>query len=150
MRIRHARERAGLSQSRLADLSGIPQPNISAYESRVRIPRPETVEKLLRAARRRPSEVLFENRQAVLELAARRHLGNVRVFGSSVHGADTPDSDVDLLVQPDRSASLFDLAGFADELKELLGNDVDVVSDVDSDGRQNPVLDRIRAEALPL
>lgn len=141
-----ARQRARLSQSRLAALSGISQPNISAYESGARIPRPETLNQLLNASRLRPSVILFQSRQSVVELAAKRHVANVRVFGSSVHGTDTPDSDVDLLVTPEPGASLFDLAGLAEDLRELLGSEVDVVSDT----RGNSVMERIKAEAVPL
>lgn len=144
--IREARSRSGLSQSRLAQLAGVPQPNISAYESGARVPRPETLQTILRAARRRPSIVLFENRQAVLDLAKRMHVRNVRVFGSSVHGADTPDSDVDLLVTPEDDATIFDLAGLETELRQLLGTRVDVVTD----HGDSEIMNRIRGEAVPL
>lgn len=145
-RIATARKTAGLSQSALARLSKVPQPNISAYEAGTRVPRPETLESILQATRRRPSVILFENRDAVHELAARRHISNVRVFGSSLRGEDTPESDVDLLVTAGLDATIFDVAGFEGDLRRLLEIDVDVVTD----GGDNGILTRIKAEAVPL
>ena len=50
------------------------------------------------------------------------------VFGSALHGDDTADSDLDLLVEPLPGAALFDLGGLQDELQELLGVSVDVLT----------------------
>jgi uncharacterized protein len=94
----------------------------------------------------RPSVVLAEHRQAVLDLAARMHVANVRVFGSCVRGTDTPDSDVDLLVTPDDDATVFDLAGLEVELTQLLGTRVDVVTDYGD----SEAMEMIRSEAVPL
>ncbi len=110
--IAQLRSRARMSQSTLAKLSGVSQPIISAYEAGRRVPRPETVEKIVRALHRRPSEILFEHRHEAVELARKYKLANVRVFGSAVRGEDTPDSDIDLLVDLEPGASLFDLTGF--------------------------------------
>ena len=46
----------------------------------------------------KPSESLRKHRDAVLALAASIGAGNVRVFGSVLHGRDTDGSDLDLLV----------------------------------------------------
>ena len=43
-------------------------------------------------------EVLGPKRAAVLELAERRGVYNVRVFGSVARGEAGPDSDIDFLV----------------------------------------------------
>jgi uncharacterized protein len=44
---------------------------------------------------------LFEtHRQALLALAARHGVTDLRVFGSMARGDSGPDSDVDLLVRP--------------------------------------------------
>lgn len=91
-------------------------------------------------------EVLRESREAVLAAAAARGLSEVRVFGSVARGDARRDSDVDLLVHPRTDSSVFDLAGFMSEVEELLGVKVDIVSDR---GR-GPVMERIRAEAIPL
>jgi transcriptional regulator with XRE-family HTH domain len=46
--LRHIREQRGLSQDKLADLSGVPQNTISRIERGERTPRPNTLEKLSR------------------------------------------------------------------------------------------------------
>lgn len=127
--LRVARIRAALSQTELARRSGVPQPNISAYEAGLRVPRPETAAKLLDAMRERPSAALRRNRDGVLHAAAANKIRNVRVFGSVAEGTDSPDSDLDLLVTPADDASALDLAGFMADLRDLLGVRVDVVSD---------------------
>ncbi|EMY34152.1 DNA-binding protein [Arthrobacter crystallopoietes BAB-32] len=142
----YLREALGLTQTELADISGVSQPNISAYESGRRKPRPETLERLLKALRPRPSVVLAAHRAEVIELARQRGMDNVRVFGSAVRGEDTPDSDIDLLVDAGPDASIFDLAGLALDLEETLGFRVDIVQS----GGTGRVMESIEHEAVPL
>ena len=60
---------------------------------------------------------------------ARKHkAGKVYVFGSCARKEETPDSDVDLLVELESGASLFDLMDLQDEYEKLLQCKVDVVS----------------------
>jgi predicted nucleotidyltransferase/DNA-binding XRE family transcriptional regulator len=146
-RIRSSRAAAGLTQAQLAALAGISQPKLSAYERGVITPEPGTVDRILSVARRRPSEVLEMNADAVIELAKKHHILRVKVFGSAVHGTDTPRSDIDFLVSFSDDASLLDQAGFQREAEELLGYPVDVVSDR---AAPNPILDRIMSEAVLL
>ncbi len=53
------------------------------------------------------------------------------LFGSFARGEETPDSDVDILVEFDHSTTigLFAYARMWRELKEKLGRDVDLVED---------------------
>lgn len=44
------------------------------------------------------AKAIHEYRDEVLRVAARHGAGNVRLFGSVAQGEDTPDSDIDLLV----------------------------------------------------
>lgn len=53
---------------------------------------------------------------------------NPRVFGSVLRGDDSEQSDLDLLVDALPGATLFDLGGLQDELEQLLGVHVDVVT----------------------
>lgn len=145
-KVRDARTRAGLTQSALAQLTGVPQPNISAIERGRVEPKPETIERLLDATRERPSRALFRMRDEVLASAVAHRLTNVRVFGSCVHGRDTPHSDIDLLVTVEPGAGLFSLAGFEVDAERILGHPVDVVDD-EATGR---ALARILREAVPL
>jgi uncharacterized protein len=127
--IRSARTRSGLTQEELARRSGVQQPNIAAYERGQRRPSSSMLDRLLAAARPRPSAVLESHRNDIRRIAERHRVSNVRVFGSAVSGTDTPDSDLDLLVTPGDHASLLDLASLINELEDLLGVRVDVVSD---------------------
>lgn len=74
----------------------------------------------------RPSLALSQHRDAIRTTVQRYRVSNPRVFGSVLHGTDTEDSDLDLLVDPQAGTSLFDLAGLTVELQDLLGVRVDV------------------------
>ena len=76
----------------------------------------------------RPSIALQTHRDAIREIALRHRVKNVRVFGSVLHGDDTEDSDLDLLVDPTPETTLFDIGAIRYELKELLGLPVDVLT----------------------
>lgn len=128
-RLREARVAAGLSQAGLARRAGTSQARLSSYETGSVIPTPATQERLLLAARPLPSVALDRHRQEVRRLAGVHKLGNVRVFGSVARGRDTLSSDIDLLVTAEPGASLLDLAAFANDVEDLLGYEVDVISD---------------------
>ena len=53
------------------------------------------------------------------------------LFGSFSRGEETPSSDLDILLVPDKTQhfSLFTLGGMYSDLKELLGLEVDLVTD---------------------
>lgn len=123
------RRSAGLSQQRLAERSGVAQPNIAAYESGRRKPSVEMVERLRKAARPLPHVLINAHRDELVALAAEHGLVNVRVFGSVQRGDDGPDSDVDLLVTVRPKTGLLTLAAFARRAEALLGVPVDVVSE---------------------
>lgn len=95
----------------------------------------------------RPSLLLAANRTAVREIALRHRVGDVRVFGSVVHGDDTECSDLDLLVEPTDETTLMNIAAIQLELERLLGITVDVLT-------PNALPERFRsqviAEAVPV
>jgi len=144
--LRRLRREVALSQRELAARTGVPQPNIAAYESGRRQPSSETLERLGTVLRVPSLERVRASRERILEVAVRCRVDDVRVFGSIARGDATAGSDVDLLVHPKPDASIFDVAGFMAEVTELLGIHVDVVSDRGT----GPVMDRIRAEAVAL
>jgi uncharacterized protein len=76
----------------------------------------------------RTLELLHRRKQLIERLARANRIGEVRVFGSVARGDDTERSDVDLLVDPQPDASLFDLAQFELDMESLLDRPVDVVS----------------------
>ena len=53
------------------------------------------------------------------------------LFGSFSRGEQRDDSDVDILILPDKSQhfSLFTLSGMYEDLKELLGREVDLITE---------------------
>ena len=53
---------------------------------------------------------------------------NARVFGSVVHGLDTDESDLDILVDTTPDTTLFDLGAIRFKLRNLLGVPVDVLT----------------------
>jgi predicted nucleotidyltransferase len=126
--IREMRLAAGLTQAQLAARAGTARPNIAAYESGAKVPSPEVRDRLVAAMRPTPSEALRGREAEVLHIATRYGVTRVRVFGSVAKGGDTIDSDLDLLVDPAPTTSLFDLFALEDEVAELLGLDVEVVS----------------------
>lgn len=127
--VRDLREAAGLSQAELARRSGVAQPNIAAYETGRRTASARMLDRLNAAARLLPHDALAAHREGLLELAGSFGLSNVRAFGSAVRGADTVDSDLDILVTRAPGTGLLALADFAERASDLLGVQVDVVSD---------------------
>ncbi len=51
----------------------------------------------------RPSQSLEIRRDHIRQIALNHRVKNVRVFGSVLHGNDTENSDLDLLVEPTAS-----------------------------------------------
>ena len=76
----------------------------------------------------KPSEALAAHRGALRDLASRHGLERPRVFGSVLTGTDDEESDLDLLVDPTETTSLFTLAGFKAEAEDLLGVRVSVLT----------------------
>ena len=76
----------------------------------------------------KPSLALHHHRQAILDIIARHHATNPRVFGSVLHGQDHEGSDLDLLIDPTPQTTLFDIGGIRHELLQLLHVPVDVLT----------------------
>jgi len=75
------------------------------------------------------SEVIADKRDAILALAAKYGASNVRIFGSVAEGTAGEASDVDFLVDMEPGRSLLDLGGLLMDLQDLLGREVDVVTE---------------------
>ena len=76
----------------------------------------------------RPSETLHSHRDTIRQVVAQHHACNPRVFGSVIHGLDTEESDLDLLVDPSASTTLFTLARLGHEAEALLKVRVSVLT----------------------
>jgi hypothetical protein len=92
-------------------------------------------------------EALRQRRDEILEIARRHGAHDVRLFGSIARGDNTEASDVDILVRFDHGRSLLDHGGLIDDLEDLLGVKVDVVSEA---GLKDRLRVRVLNEALPL
>ncbi len=68
-------------------------------------------------------------KEEIIRIVAKRHARNIRLFGSQARGEAGPDSDVDLLVSFDETASLLDQVALMYDLEDLLKRKTDVVSD---------------------
>src|SRR5205085_2527831 len=100
-----------------------------------------------RRCRMRPSIAMRGNREQILEIAERYGARNVRVFGSVARAEDTEKSDLDLLVDMDEDRSYWDLGLLTEDVKDLLGCEVQIVP---SDGLHRRLRDRILREATAL
>ncbi|RJX16887.1 MAG: nucleotidyltransferase [Desulforudis sp.] len=92
-------------------------------------------------------QIIQQKKKDILAVTRRHGLLNVRVFGSVARGEDTPQSDVDFLVDLEKGRSLLDLGGALIQLQELLGRRVDIVTE---HGLHWYLRDRILKEARPL
>jgi predicted nucleotidyltransferase len=96
----------------------------------------------------RPSVVLDMKRNAVREaVRPLSYAANPRVFGSVLHGTDRDGSDLDLLVDALPGATLLDLGDLEEELKSLLGVDVDLLTPGDLPPKFRA---KVLAEAQPI
>jgi len=91
--------------------------------------------------------LLKEKREAIMALTAKHGALKPRLFGSVARGEAGPQSDIDLLVKMEEGRSLLDLSALAQDLRDLLGVKVDVVSE---DGLYWLLRRRILKEARPL
>jgi predicted nucleotidyltransferase len=65
----------------------------------------------------------FRDAEALASVCRRHRIRRLSLFGSTLKGADRPDSDVDLLVEfePDAKPSLLTMAEIEIELSPMLG-----------------------------
>jgi predicted nucleotidyltransferase/DNA-binding XRE family transcriptional regulator len=158
--LREARVRAGLSQSELARRAGVTQSVVSEYEAGKREPALPTLARLVAGTGHeltlglqradlslrglpdsRLGRRLRRNRRALIAAASRAGGNNLRVFGSVARGEDTPDSDVDLLVDLPDDTGLFALLALEEEFERILKVHVDLAT-------PTGLKPRVRAEAL--
>jgi predicted nucleotidyltransferase len=91
--------------------------------------------------------LIKQRRKAIIEAATAHGAYNVRVFGSVARGETDALSDVDFMVDLTPGRSLFDLGGLLMDLQQLLGCDVDVVTER---GLRDELRERVMQDVLPL
>ncbi len=84
--------------------------------------------------------------EEIADYCRRNGIRRLRAFGSVLRDDFGPDSDVDLLVafEPDAPIGLFDFVRIKQELGDLLGREVDLVSEK---GISKYIRDEVLAEA---
>ena len=93
------------------------------------------------------ADLLRERTEEIRRIACEHGVVQLRVFGSHASGVATDSSDLDLLVQLEPERDLLDLVEFKLAVEDLLGCEVDVVTE----GGLSPYLrDRILQEAKSL
>ena len=83
----------------------------------------------------------------IAELAEKRGVRNIRVFGSYARGDADENSDLDLLVSMDEDRSLLDRIGFMHDVEDLLHIKVDVVNE---NALHHSIRDEVIKDGVPL
>lgn len=93
------------------------------------------------------SALVKSKRDEILKIASTHGAHNVRLFGSVARGQAGPKSDIDFLIKLDAERSLMDHVALIQDLEDLLGRKVEVVSE----GAVHwYIRDRVLAEAKAL
>lgn len=92
-------------------------------------------------------QLLRLRRDEILRLADLHGARKVRLFGSVARGESRADSDVDFLVDMEPGRSLLDHVALRQDLEDLLGLEVDVVTEK---ALHWYIRDRVLREAVPL
>ena len=92
-------------------------------------------------------DLLGDRREEILRIARKHGVRRIFVFGSVARGEDTEGSDIDFLVEPGEETGPWFPVGLVEELRELLGRPVDVVTE---DSLHWLLRRRILREARPL
>ncbi len=140
--IHATRVEVGITQAELARRAGTSQAAIARYESGVSSPAVSTLERVMQAMGHKlelnsssapvadlssPNAVLVRShRMEIIHRARVAGATNVRLFGSSARGEDSPDSDIDLLVDFDLAGGLLPIVELKREVEEILGRQVDI------------------------
>ena len=86
-------------------------------------------------------------RSDILRIARSHGATNIRVFGLFARGTAGLESDLDLLIDLGPGRDLFDLIAIQQDLEDLLGRKVDVLTE---GGLSRYIRDEVLREAVPL
>lgn len=96
----------------------------------------------------KPSDALRLHRNEIRHVVERNDARNPRIFGSVLHGDDTDDSDLDILIDPiDGKTSLVSLVRIKREIEQILGVKADIQTPMSLHERFRQV---VLQEAIPL
>ena len=74
-------------------------------------------------------KAIKSRREDILRIVAKYGVQDIRVFGSVARGQSDADSDLDVLVKLKPGYSLLDIIAIKQDLEDLLGCEVDVVTE---------------------
>lgn len=94
-----------------------------------------------------PFNHIKQKREAILSTAAAHGASNVRIFGSVARNEADAQSDIDFMVDLAPGRSLFDLGGLLMDLQDLLGCNIDIVTER---GLRDDLRERVMQDVLPL
>ncbi len=141
----HAKSRQLLTQAvRAGAAGGLTQREIASAVGRSQ---PEVSRILRFHGGSERARALTANRRSIIELVREHHGRDIRVFGSVATGQDTPESDIDLLVNFSISPNLLALARLERALTEAVGFAVEVTP---SSNLPQHIRRRVEAESVPL
>ena len=72
---------------------------------------------------------LKHKRNEIIEIASNHGARNLRIFGSVARGQEKQSSDLDVLIALEPGRSLLDVVAIKQDLEDLLGCSVDVVTE---------------------
>lgn len=75
------------------------------------------------------SNIIKNRREDIVKITKKYGAKNVRVFGSMSRGEEDMDSDLDIIVEMEQGSSLLDIIAIKQDIEELLGRKVDVVTE---------------------
>lgn len=90
---------------------------------------------------------LKHKRDEIIKIAANHGAQNLRIFGSVARGEATQSSDLDVLIKLEPGRSLLDLVAIKQDLEDLLGCSVDVVTE---DAVSPHIRDQVLKDAVSL
>ena len=76
----------------------------------------------------KPNILNETNRRTLADFCRKNHIVKLSLFGSTLKGTSTAQSDIDLLVEfhPDHTPGLLALAGMEIEMSKIMGKKVDL------------------------
>lgn len=95
----------------------------------------------------KPSELLDSHRRKICRIVEQSSACNPHVFGSVLHGSDTDNSDLDLLVGPLPDTTLLNPGALQVKLEQLPGIPVDILTPGDLPVKFR---DHVLKEAVPV